>query len=149
LEELKALWKCGGYKLVNLPKGCRAIKNCWVFNKKSDGRLRAQLVAKGFSQVKGIDYNELFLPVIHYETACLLFSVAALEDWDMFSIDVKTAYLYSKLDKEIYMTQPEGFKLLGQEEKVGRLCHALYGLKQAGLSWWKELTTSMTELGFM
>jgi hypothetical protein len=75
--------------------------------------------------------------------------VAALEDWDMFSVDVKTAYLYGKLDKEIYMTQPEGFKLPGQEGKVWRLRCALYGLKQAGLSWWKELTTSMTELGFM
>jgi hypothetical protein len=124
------------------------IKNCWVFNEKSDGCLWAQLVAKGFSQVEGIDYNELFSPVIHYETACLLFSVAALEDWDMFSVDVKTAYLYGKLDKEIYMTQPEGFKLLGQEGKVWRLHHTLYSLKQAGLSWWKELTTSMTELGF-
>jgi hypothetical protein len=74
--------------------------------------------------------------------------VATLEDWDMFSVDVKTAYLYSKLDEEIYMTQLEGFKLLGQEGKVWRLHHALYSLKQAGLSWWKELTTSMTELGF-
>jgi hypothetical protein len=148
LEELKALQKHGVYKLVDLLKGCRAIKNCWVFNEKNDGCLWAQLVAKGFSQVKGIDYNELFLPVICYETAHLLFSVATLEDWDMFSVDIKTAYLYSKLNKEIYMTQLEGFKLLGQEGKVWRLRHALYGLKQAGLSWWKELTTSMTELGF-
>jgi hypothetical protein len=75
--------------------------------------------------------------------------VATLEDWDMFSVDVKTAYLYGKLDEEIYMTQPEGFKLPGQEGKVWRLRHALYSLKQARLSWWKELTTSMTELGFM
>jgi hypothetical protein len=51
LEELKALWKHGVYELVDLPKGCRAIKNCWVFNEKSDGRLWARLVAKGFSQV--------------------------------------------------------------------------------------------------
>jgi hypothetical protein len=75
-----------------------------VFNEKSNGHLWAWLVAKGFSQVEGIDYNELFLPVVHYETACLLFSVAALEDWDMFSVDVQTAYLYGKLDEEIYMT---------------------------------------------
>jgi hypothetical protein len=64
-----------------------------VFNEKSDGHLWARLVAKGFSQVEGIDYNELFSPVVCYETAHLLFSVAALEDWDMFSVDIKTAYL--------------------------------------------------------
>ena len=68
-----------------------------------------------------IDYNELFSPVVRYETARLLLGVAALEDWDMFSVDVKTAYLYGKLDEEIYMTQPEGFKAAGKEEKVWRL----------------------------
>jgi len=65
----------------------------------------------------------------------LLFAVAALEDWDIQSIDVKTAYLYGDLDKEIYMEQPEGFRLPGKEHKVWQLRKALYGLKQAGLSW--------------
>ncbi|KAF7785108.1 hypothetical protein Agabi119p4_1273 [Agaricus bisporus var. burnettii] len=149
LEELKALKKRNVYELVDLPKGRRAIKNRWVFNQKGDGRLRARLVAKGFSQVEGIDFDELFSPVVRYETARLLFGVTALEDWDMFSVDVKTAYLYGKLDEEIYMQQPEGFKIPGMENKVWRLRRALYGLKQAGLSWWKELTTSMTEIGFV
>jgi len=65
----------------------------------------------------------------------LLFAVAALEDWDIQSIDVKTAYLYDDLDEEIYMEQLEGFRLPGKENKVWRLCKALYGLKQASLSW--------------
>jgi hypothetical protein len=147
-EELTALRNRGIYELVDLPKGRRAIKNRWVFNEKSDGHLRARLVAKGFSQVEGIDYNELFSPVVCYESARLLFGVAALENWDMFSVDIKTAYLYGKLDEEIYMTQPEGFKISGKENKVWRLHQALYSLKQAGLSWWKELTASITDLGF-
>ncbi|KAF7773627.1 hypothetical protein Agabi119p4_5794 [Agaricus bisporus var. burnettii] len=149
LEELEALQKRGVYELVDLPKGRRTIKNRWVFNEKSDGRLRARLVAKGFSQIEGIDYNELFSPVVRYETARLLLGIAALEDWDMFSVDVKTAYLYGKLDEEIYMTQPEGFTATGKGNKVWRLRRALYGLKQAGLSWWKQLTASMTEIGFV
>ena len=59
-----------------------------------------------------------------------------------------TAYLYGKLDEEIYMQQPEGFKVRGQENKVICLRHVLYGLKQAGLAWWKELDRSMADLGF-
>jgi len=76
-----------------------------------------------------------FDPHHRYKTARLLLAVAALEDLDIQSIDVKTAYLYGNLDEEIYMEQPEGFKLPGKEDKVWRLHKALYGLKQAGLSW--------------
>ena len=66
----------------------------------------------------------------------------------MTGVDVHMAYLYDKLDEEIYMRQPEGFIARGQESKVIKLQRALYGLKQAGLSWWKELTQSMKTLGF-
>jgi Reverse transcriptase (RNA-dependent DNA polymerase) len=65
----------------------------------------------------------------------------------MMEVDVCTAYLYGKLDEEIYMCQPEGFIAKGQENKVIHL-QALYGLKQAGLAWWKELSQSMKVLGF-
>ena len=66
----------------------------------------------------------------------------------MEAVDVKTAFLYGKLDEEIYMHQPEGFKLKGLENKVLHLHRAIYGLKQAALAWWKELETSMKRLGF-
>ena len=119
-----------------------------MFNIKSDSRYRSCLVAKGFSQVEGIDFNELFSPVVHYETAWLLLAVAVLEDLDIQSVDVKTAHLYGDLDEEIYMEQPEGFKLPRKENKVWWLCKALYSLKQAGLSWWRTMTQSMLVLGF-
>jgi len=135
LEELKSLKDRDVYEIVDLPKGRKAVKNCWVFNIKPDGRYRSRLVAKGFSQVEGINFDELFSPVVHYKTARLLLAVAALEDLDIQSIDVKTAYLYGNLDEEIYMEQPEGFKLPRKEDKVWRLRKALYGLKQASLSW--------------
>jgi hypothetical protein len=77
-----------------------------------------------------------------------LLSVTTLEDYNVYSVDVKTAYLYGDLDEEIYMEQPEGFKLPGKGNKVWRLCKALYSLKQAGLSWWKALSASMMKLGF-
>ena len=66
----------------------------------------------------------------------------------MMGVDVHTAYLYGKLDEEIYMHQPEGFIARGQESKVIKLQRALYSLKQTGLAWWKELTQSMKTLGF-
>jgi len=94
LEELKSLKDRDVYEIVDLPKKRKAVKNCWVFNIKPDGHYRSRLVAKGFSQVEGIDFDELFSPVVRYETARLLFAVAALEDLDIQSIDVKTAYLY-------------------------------------------------------
>ena len=114
----------------------------------SDGRKKAQLVAKGFSQLEGINFNEIFSPVVRFETVRLMLALSSLEDWHMEAVDVKTAFLYRKLNEEIYMQQPEGFKLRGQEHKVLRLLRAIYGLKQAALAWWKELESSMKRLGF-
>jgi len=118
LEELKSLKDRDVYEIVDLPKRRKAVKNRWVFNIKPNGRYRSRLVAKGFSQVEGIDFDELFSPVVRYENVRLLLAVAALEDLDIQSIDVKTAYLYGNLDEEIYIEQSEGFKLPRKENKV-------------------------------
>jgi len=66
-------------------------------------------VAKGYSQVKGIDYSDIFSPVVCYESICLMFTLVALENWYITGLDVKMAFLYGKLNKEIYMKQPKGF----------------------------------------
>jgi len=121
---------------VDLPKGRKVIKNCWVFNIKSNSHYRSQLVAKEFFQIKEVNFDDLFSPVVYYEIVCLFLAIAALEDWDIRSVDVKTAYLYDDMDKEIYIEQPECFRLSGKERKVLWLHKALYGLNQAGLSWW-------------
>src|ERR1700678_1421861 len=110
---------------------------------KSDGRKKARLVAKGFSKQEGIDFDEIFSPVVRFETVRLMLVLSSLEDWHMEAVDVKTAFLYGKLDEEIYMQQPEGFKLHGQENQVLHLRRAIYGLKQATLAWWKELESLM------
>jgi len=103
---------------LDLPKGRKVIKNHWVFNIKSNGCYRSWLVAKRFSQIKEIKFDELFSLVVYYETACLFLAVAVLEDWNIHSINIKTIYFYSYLDKKIYMEQPEGFRLPGKEKKV-------------------------------
>ena len=112
-EELESLRAQHIFELTGLPKGRKVVKNRWVFDVKSDSRKRARLVAKGFSQVVGIDFNEIFSPVVRFETMRLMLALTSLEGWHMEALDVKTAFLYGKLDEEIYMHQPEGFKLKG------------------------------------
>ena len=96
--------------LFRSPSGRRIIHNRWVFDKKTDGQKRACLVAKGFSQVEGIDYDDIFSPVVRYESVRLIVAIAALQQWYMSSVDVKTTFLYGELEEELFMEQPEGFK---------------------------------------
>ena len=77
-----------------------------------------------------------------------MFALAALHDWEMETLDVKTAFLFGELDKELYMVQPEGFVVQGQESKVCQLQKAIYDLKQAALQWNKQLHKSLVNLGF-
>ena len=120
-----------------------------VFTIKADGRYKAQVVAKGFTQEHGIDYEETFSPVTRYKSIRYLLAHAALEDWEIEAMDVKTAYLYGKLKEEIYMAQPEGFIKSGQEHKVCKLVKSIYGLKQAGRVWYETISkTLQKKLGF-
>ena len=146
-EELESLRRRNVFELVDPPAGRKVIKNRWVFDLKTDGRKKARLVAKGFSQIEGIDYDEIFSPVVRFETVRMMIVLAALKNWHITGLDVKTAFLYGELEEELYMDQPEGFKLKGQERKVMRLKRAIYGLKQAALAWWKALDKSLAALG--
>ena len=77
----------------------------------------------------------------------MMIALAALKNWHITRLDVESAFLYGELNEELYMEQPEGFKIKGQEHKVMCLKHAIYGLKQAALAWWKALDESMATLG--
>jgi hypothetical protein len=145
--EIKALNDRDVWELVNLPQNRKPIKCRWVYDIKTDGRKRGRLVAKGFSQIPGIDFEETFSPVARFETVRLLLALSALEDWEIEALDVKTAFLYGNLDEELYMEQPEGFVVKGQERKVYRLKKALYGLKQAAIQWLKKLPQCLHILG--
>ena len=117
-EEMKSLHERKVWDLVDLPKGCQPIKGRWIYAVKSDGCKKARFVAKGFTQVFGIDYENTFSPVARFEILQLLLSLAALHNWELEALDVKTAFLFGELDEEIYMKQPEGFIVKGQEKKV-------------------------------
>jgi hypothetical protein len=147
-DEIKSLAERKVWKLVDLPQNCRTVKCRWVLVRKADGHKKVCLVAKGFTQVYGIDYEDTFAPVARFETVRILLALAALEDWDIEALNVKTAYLYGSLDEEIYMDQPEGYIKKGQERKVCRLLKSLYGLKQSALQWNKEIHKALVNLGF-
>ena len=95
-----------------------------------------------------MDYDQVFSPVVRFETVHLIVSMAALENWHMHGLDIRNVYLYGELDEEIYMEQPEGFSVPNKTGHVLRLQRALYRLKQARLAWWQALKQSMEELGF-
>ena len=134
-EEFDGLTEMGVWKLVDHPTDRKTIKCRWTYVLKADGRYKARLLAKGYTQVQGIDYEETFSPVARYESIRYLLAHAALLDWEIEAMDVKLAYLHGVLNEEIYMEQPEGFIAQGEENKVCRLVRSLYGLKQAGRVW--------------
>ena len=94
-------------------------------------RYRERLVVKGYAQKEGIDFNEIFSPVVRLTTIRVVLVMCAIFDLHLEQLDVKTAFLYGELEEEIYMLQPEGFAETGKENLVCRLNKSLYGLKQA------------------
>ena len=138
------------FELVKLPKGKRALKNKWVFRIKheehsSNPRYKARLVVKGFSQRKGVDFDEIFSPVVKMTSIRTVLGLAASLDLEVEQMDVKTAFLHGDLEEEIYMEQPEGFKERGKENFFCKLKKSLYGLKQAPRQWYKKFESIMGE----
>nr|GEW49645.1 retrovirus-related Pol polyprotein from transposon TNT 1-94 [Tanacetum cinerariifolium] len=135
-DKMNSLHENNTFELVKLPKGKRALKNKWVYKLKTEEltsrpRYKARLVVKGFSQKRGIDFDEIFSLVIKMRSIRVVLGLTASLDLEVEKIDVKTAFLHGDLDKEIYMEQPEGFQVKGKEDYVCRLQKSLYGLKQA------------------
>lgn len=145
-DEYQSLVKMETWKLVEIPKGQKALTCRWVLCQKQDGRFKARLVARGFEQQQGIDYNETFSPVARHASVRLLLSIAASEGMNIMTFDVKTAFLNGNLDETIYMYQPEGF-----DDGTGRVCKLLksiYGLKQSSKNWNNKFTEYLKKLNF-
>jgi hypothetical protein len=131
-EELAALDHQGTWDLVPLPSHMVPITSKWVFKvkTKSDGsieRYKARLVARGFQQTQGLDYDETFAPVAHMTTVRTLLAVASSSSWPISQMDVKNAFLHGDLTEEVYMQPPPG--VVSPLGYVCRLHRALYGLK--------------------
>lgn len=150
LEELNSLEENNTWELVDLPYGRKAIGSKWVYKLKMDEnkcivRWKGRLVAQGFSQKYGIDYDEVFAPTARPATLRLLLSVAGRRKYYVNHYDIKTAFLNGTLEEEIYLKQPPGYE---QGSKVYRLYKSLYGLKQAARVWNQTLHEALEAIGF-
>jgi hypothetical protein len=148
-EEIAAIEENDTWELVDLPRGRKAIGSKWVFKIKTgsatnSNEFKARLVAQGFSQKFGVDYDEVFAPVARSATMRLLLSVAGIRNLVVMQYDIKSAFLNGKLEEEIYIKQPLGFE---KGTQVYKLKKSLYGLKQAAYVWNQTLHKSLVENG--
>ncbi|GJS62330.1 putative ribonuclease H-like domain-containing protein [Tanacetum coccineum] len=139
--------------LVDLPYGKKVIGTKWVFKNKRDERSivvknKARLVAQGFRQEEGIDYDEVFAPVARIEAIRLFLAFASYMGFTVYQMDVKSAFLYGTIEEEVYVHQPPGFVDPAHPNKVYKVIKALYGLHQAPRAWYETLSSFLMENGF-
>ena len=105
-------------------------------------------MAEGYSQRQGVDYNDIFAPVVKHTSIRMLLSIVATQNLELVQMDVKTAFLHGEIEEEIYMKQPEGFEVAGKESHVCLLKKSLYGLKQSPRQWYKRFDAFMLGIGY-
>ncbi|GJS47468.1 putative reverse transcriptase, RNA-dependent DNA polymerase [Tanacetum coccineum] len=148
VEPKKKVWT-----LVDLPQGKRAIGTKWVYRNKIDDRgivvrNKARLVAQGYTQEEGIDYDEVFAPVARIKAIRLFLAYASFMRFIMYQMDVKSAFLYGTIKEEVYVCQPPGFEDPLFPDKVYKVEKDLYGLHQARRAWYETLSAYLLENGF-
>ena len=153
-SEYKSLMDNNVWDLVPLPPGRTPIGCKWVFRAKPDAngmveRFKGRLVAKGYAQQPGVDYEETFAPVVRFTSIRALLAYALQRNMLIHQMDVETAFLNSTLDEEIYMNQPDGFIEPGQKHLVCKLKKSLYGLKQSPRCWNSVLNHYLQSLKFV
>ncbi|KAL0285668.1 UNVERIFIED_CONTAM: Retrovirus-related Pol polyprotein from transposon TNT 1-94 [Sesamum angustifolium] len=152
-SEIESVMQNHTWELVGLPSGSKPLGCKWILKRKykADGSIdkyKARLVAKGFKQKEGLDFFYTYLQITRITSIRVLIVVVVLYDLEIHQIDVKTAFCNGELDEEIYMEQPEGFVVPGQEKKVCRLVKSLYGLKQSHKQWHEKFDRTMLSNGF-
>ena len=152
-KEMQSIYENDVWDLVELPKQRKAIGCKWVFKRKvgADGsveRYKARLVAQGFSQQYGLDYDETFCPVVRFESLRTVIAFAVQNNLYLHQMDFTSAFLNGSLKEEVYMKQPEGFVEKQKEHLVCKLKHSLYGLKQSPRCWNSVLDVQLKRMGF-
>ncbi|CAM8905663.1 unnamed protein product [Rhodiola kirilowii] len=152
-EELGEFTRNNVWDLVPRPNGVNIIGTKWIFKNKTDEsgnitRNKARLVAQGYTQIEGIDFDETFAPVARLEAIRLLVAVVCYRKFKLFQMDVKSAFLNGVLCEEVYVAQPKGFEDPHYPDCVYKLKKALYGLKQAPRAWYERLTQFLISMGY-
>lgn len=150
--EMEAIMSNKTWELCALPEGKKTVGLKWIYKTKLNAegqvlKLKARIVAKGYSQQQGIDYEEVFSPVARLETVRLVLAFAAQHGWEVHQFDVKSAFLNGEIREDVYVSQPEGYVEKGKEHLVCKLSKALYGLKQAPRAWYSKIDQYFREIG--
>lgn len=123
----------------------KILTNKWVFKKRDNGTYKARLVVRGCQQEKGIDFQDIFSPVINITSLRTLLALSVQWDYVIKKFDIKTAFLYGSLNEEVYMEIPQGYEK--ENNKICRLRKSLYGLKQAPVTWNEHFCSLLKEHG--
>nr|GEU54595.1 uncharacterized mitochondrial protein AtMg00810-like [Tanacetum cinerariifolium] len=139
--------------LVDYPKRVRPIGTKWVLKNKKDERgivirNKVKLVAQGYTQEEGIDYEEVFAPVVRIEAIRLFLAYASFMGFIVYQMDVKSAILYGTIDEEVYVMQPPGFQDPEFPDRVYKVKKAMYGHHQAPRAWYGTLSKYLLANGF-
>ncbi|KAK8933850.1 hypothetical protein KSP39_PZI015291 [Platanthera zijinensis] len=153
-EEMQMIKKNNTWELVPKPKNKKVVNLKWVYKIKQNEqgevvKYKARIVAKGFTQLPGVDYTETYAPVVRMETMRAFLAIAAQSSLLVHQLDVKSAFLNGDIDEEVYVSQPEGFIEEGKEELVCRLRKALYGLKQSARAWNQKIDSYLRKNGYI
>jgi hypothetical protein len=153
LEEYRYIIKNNVWDIVPRPKDKSVVSSKWIYKIKhvADGsveKLKEIFVARGFTYKEGIDYKETFSPVARYTSIRTIISLAPILSWKLHQMDVKTTFLNGKIEKELFLEQPDGFVLHYKGTHVCKLRKALYGLKQAPKVWYDRIDGFLNSLGF-
>ena len=153
-DELTALHSNKTWELVPRPPNTNIVGSKWVFRTKylSEGyidRFKARLVAQGFTQTPGLDYDHTFSPVVKASTVRVILTLAVMQHWPLHQLDVNNAFLKGLLSNPVYMEQPPGFIDPRFPHHVCCLRKALYGFKQAPIAWFQRFCSFLLHLGFI
>jgi hypothetical protein len=153
-EELNNFTRNQVWELVERPKGHNVIGTRWVFRNKQDQdgivvRNKARLVAQGYTQVKGLDFGETYVPIARLETIRILLAYACAHNIKLYQMDVKNVFLNGYINELVYVEQPPGFEDEKKPNHVYKLRKALYSLKQAPRAWYERLRDFLLSEGFI
>lgn len=149
-KEISGLEANGCWDVVNradVPSEAKILKSGHTFKIKTDGTLKTRFVAKGYSQREGIDFHDIYAPVVRMVTIRTILAIANLLDWEIAGMDFVQAFVHGELQETLYMQPPPG----SEAAKLGRICRlrkTLYGLKQSAREWSERLATDLIAIGF-
>uniref|UniRef100_A0A0D2ZRS5 Reverse transcriptase Ty1/copia-type domain-containing protein n=1 Tax=Brassica oleracea var. oleracea TaxID=109376 RepID=A0A0D2ZRS5_BRAOL len=153
-RDMKSHQKNHTWDLVTLPSGRRDVTYKWVFKIKVEAssaervKYKARIVARGFSQREGVDYNEMFSLVVRDTFIRVLLALVVRQDLELKQFDVKTVFFHGELE-EIYMTQPDGYRVPEKDDYVCTLQKSLCGFKQSLRGWYKRFSSYIIKLGYI